>query len=100
MMLLAGHHPVTQPCTLEVAALYTFEVGVIKTCFSTTPTNFLLTNYSFGKSVRTSTLCMTQVIFQQLFTDRLIHCITTPVGQTFTYTQLTVPLNSLENSRK
>ena len=43
--------------------------------------------------------------FQQLFTDRLyhfiiIHCITIPVGQKFTYTKLTVPLNSLENSRK
>uniref|UniRef100_A0A673YG76 Signal transducer and activator of transcription n=1 Tax=Salmo trutta TaxID=8032 RepID=A0A673YG76_SALTR len=30
----------------------------------------------------------------------LIHCITIPVGQKFTYTKLTVPLNSLENSRK
>ena len=28
-------------------------------------TNVLLTNYSFGKSVRTSTLCMTQVMFPE-----------------------------------
>ena len=35
--------------------------------------------------------------FQQLFTDRLFHSITIPVGQKFTYTKLTVPLNSLEN---
>jgi hypothetical protein len=63
-------------------------------------TNILLTNYSFGKSVRTSTLCMTQVIFPTLFTDTLIHCITIPVGQKFTCTKLTVPLNSLGTSRK
>ena len=50
-------------------------------------TNVLLTNYSFGKSVRTSTLCMISLI---------IHCITIPVGQKFTYTKLTVPLNNLE----
>ena len=79
------------------------KVGVIKTNFSTTP-NFLLTNYSFGKSFRTSTLCMTQVIFPTIVYRRIIsliiHCITIPVGQKFTYTKLTVPLNSLENSRK
>ena len=27
----------------------------------------------------------------------IIHCITIPVGQMFTYTKLNVPLNSLEN---
>jgi hypothetical protein len=66
-------------------------------------TNFLLTNYGFGKSVRTSTLCMTQVIFPTIvyrqIISLIIHCITIPVGQKFTYTKLTVPLNSLENSR-
>uniref|UniRef100_A0A8C8J1M3 Sorting nexin n=1 Tax=Oncorhynchus tshawytscha TaxID=74940 RepID=A0A8C8J1M3_ONCTS len=30
----------------------------------------------------------------------IIHCITIPVGQKFTYAKLTVSLNSLENSRK
>ena len=30
----------------------------------------------------------------------IIHCITIPVGQKVTYTKLTVPLNSMENSRK
>jgi hypothetical protein len=29
-----------------------------------------------------------------LFTNRLFHCITIPVGQQFTYTKLTVPSNS------
>ena len=66
-------------------------------------TNFLL-NYSFGKSVRTSTLCTTQVIFPTIvyrqIISLIIQCITIPVGQKFTYTKLTVPLNSLENSRK
>ena len=59
---------------------------------------------SFCKSVRTSTSCMTQVIFQTIvyrqIISLIIHCITTPVGQKFTYTKLTVPLNSLEHSRK
>ena len=63
-------------------------------------TNFLLTNYSFGKSVRTSTLCTTQVfvltIVNRQIISLIIHCITIPVGQKFTYTKLTVPLNSLE----
>ena len=58
--------------------------------------HFLLTNYSFGKSVRTSTLCMTQVIFPTIVYRQIIslinHCITIPVGQKFTYTKLTVPL--------
>ena len=70
-------------------------------CWSHHSTNFLLTNYSFGKSVRTSTLGMTQ-FFQQMFTaiiSLIIHCITIPVGHKCTYTKLTVPLNSLENSR-
>ena len=67
-------------------------------------TTFLLTNYSFGKSVRTSTLCMTQVMFptivyRQIF-SLIIHCITIPVFQKFTYNKLTVLLNRLENSRK
>uniref|UniRef100_A0A8K9Y2W2 FERM domain-containing protein n=1 Tax=Oncorhynchus mykiss TaxID=8022 RepID=A0A8K9Y2W2_ONCMY len=45
------------------AGTATFSVGVIKTSFSTTPQISCLTNYSFGKSVRTSTLCIAQVIF-------------------------------------
>ena len=43
---------------------------------------------------------MTQVIFPTLVYRQIIslviHCITIPVGQKFTYTKLTVPLNSLE----
>ena len=77
---------------------YTY-VGVINLFFNHS-TNVLLTNYSFGRSVRTSTLCMTQVIFKQLFREiisLIIHCITIPVGHKFTYTKLTVPLKSLEN---
>jgi hypothetical protein len=35
-------------------------------------TNFLLTNYSFGKSVRTSTLCMMQVIFPAIVYSDII----------------------------
>ena len=66
-------------------------------------TKSLLTNYSFGKLVRTS-MCMTQVIFliivYRQIISLIIHCITTPVGQKFTYTKLTVPLNSLEYTRK
>ena len=54
-------------------------------------THFLLTNYSFVKSVRTSTLCMTQVIFPTIvyreIISLIIHCITIPVGQKFTYTK-------------
>ena len=35
-------------------------------------TNFLLTNYSFGKLVRTSTLCMTQAIFPTIVNRQII----------------------------
>jgi hypothetical protein len=60
-------------------------------------TSFLFSNYSFCKSVRISTLCMTQVIFPTIVYRQIIslitHCITIPVGQKFTYTKLTVPLN-------
>ena len=38
-------------------------------------TNFLLTNYSFGKSVRTSTLCTTQVIFPTIVYRQIISLI-------------------------
>ena len=86
--------------TVEVGSLHTLRVE----SFFHHSTHFLLTNYSFGKSVRTSTLCMTQVIFPTIvyrqIISLIIHCITIPVGQKFTYTKLTVPLNSLENSRK
>jgi hypothetical protein len=47
---------------------------------------------------------MTQVIFPTIvykhIISLIIHCTTVPVGYKFTYTKLTVPLNSLENSRK
>jgi hypothetical protein len=46
---------------------------------------------------------MTQVIFPTIvyrqIISLIINCITIPDGQKFTYTKLTVPLNSLENSR-
>ena len=41
---------------------------------------------------------MTQVIFPTIvyrqIVSLIIHCITIPVGQTFTYTKLTVPLTA------
>ena len=86
----------------EVGCLHTNRLESLKHIFQPS-TNFLLTNYSFGKLVRTSTLCMTQVIFPTIVYRQIIsliiiiHCITIPVGQKFTYTKLTVPLNSLEN---
>jgi hypothetical protein len=65
--------------------------------------NVLFTNYSFDKSVRKITLCISQVIFPTIvyrqIISLIIHCITIPVGQ-FTYTKLSVPLNSLEHSIK
>jgi hypothetical protein len=43
---------------------------------------------------------MTQVIFPKIvyrqIISLIIHCITIPVGQKFTYTKLTVPLNSFK----
>ncbi|CDR07247.1 unnamed protein product, partial [Oncorhynchus mykiss] len=53
---------------------------------------------SFGKSVRTSTFNFSNNCLQII--SIIIHCITIPVCQKFTYTKLTVPLNSLENVRK
>ena len=97
-----------RPCSwkkyiVEVKSLRTLRLESLNSYFNHS-THFLLTNYSFGKSVRTSTLCMTQVIFPtivyRLIVSLIIHCITIPLGQTFTYTISTVPFNSLENSRK
>ena len=48
--------------TIEVGSLHTLRLESLKLVFNHS-TNFLLTNYSFDKSVRTSTLCMTQVLF-------------------------------------
>jgi hypothetical protein len=48
--------------TVEVRSLHTLRLESLKPVFQPLHT-FLLTNYSFGKSVRTSTLCVTQVIF-------------------------------------
>ena len=39
------------------------------------------------------------IVYRQII-SLTIHRITIPVGQKFTYTKLTVPLNSLENFRK
>uniref|UniRef100_A0A8C7QWG1 RH2 domain-containing protein n=1 Tax=Oncorhynchus mykiss TaxID=8022 RepID=A0A8C7QWG1_ONCMY len=39
------------------------------------------------------------IVYRQII-SLIIHCITIPVGQKFTYTLTVVPLNSLENSRK
>uniref|UniRef100_A0A4W5RIF1 Myosin, heavy chain 10, non-muscle n=1 Tax=Hucho hucho TaxID=62062 RepID=A0A4W5RIF1_9TELE len=39
------------------------------------------------------------IVYRQII-SLITHCITIPVGQKFTDTKLTVPLNSLENSRK
>ena len=53
--------------------------------------------------MQASNWCKLMQFFQQLFRQiisLIIHCITIPVGQTFTYIKLTLPLNSLENSRK
>ncbi|CDQ99354.1 unnamed protein product, partial [Oncorhynchus mykiss] len=88
--------------TVEVGSLHALRLESLKLIFQPLH-KFLVTNYSFGKSVRTSTLCMTQVIFPTIVYIQIIslsHCITFPVGQKFTYTKLTVPLNSSENSRK
>jgi hypothetical protein len=43
---------------------------------------------------------MFQTIVYRQIISLIIYCITIPVGQKFTYTKLTVPLNRLENSRK
>ena len=49
-----------------------------------------------------TTLCMTQVIFPTIVYRQIIslifHGVTIPVGQKFTNTKLTVPLNSLDIS--
>jgi hypothetical protein len=79
-------------------SLHTLRLESLKLIFQPLHT-FLVNKLLF----RTSTLCMTQVFFQQLFTDRLFHFYNSlyhPVGQKFTYTKLAVPLNILENSRK
>ena len=57
--------------TDEVRSLHALILESLKLIFNHS-TNFLLTNYSFGKSVRTSTLCMTHVIFPTIV-DRLFH---------------------------
>ena len=74
------------------------------TWFFNHATNVLLRNYSFGKSVRTSTLCMTQVIFPKIvyiqINSLIIHCVTIPVGQKLTYTKLTCAIKQLGKFQK
>ena len=82
--------------TVEVGSLHTLRLESIKLIFQPLH-KFLVNKLSFGKSVGTSTLCMTQVIFPTIVYRQIIwliiHCITIPVGQRFTYTKLTVPLD-------
>ena len=56
--------------TVEVGSLHTLRLESSKLVFQ--PIHKLLTNYSFGKSVRTSTLCMTQVIFPTIVYTQII----------------------------
>ena len=87
-----------QSYTAEVGSLHTLRLESLKLVFQ--PLHKFLVN----KSDRTSTLCMTRVMFPTIvyrqIISLIIHCITIPVCQKFTYTKLTVPLNSFENSRK
>jgi hypothetical protein len=73
--------------------MFTYTKVAVINLFFNHSTNFLLTNYSFCKSVRTSTWCMTQVIFPIIVNRQIIsliiHCITIPVGQKFAYSKLT-----------
>ena len=84
--------------TVEVGSLHTLRLESLKLVFQPLHKFPVHKLYCFGKSVRTSTLCMTQVSFPTIvyrqIISLIIHCITIPVGQTFTYTKLTVPLNS------
>ena len=57
--------------TVEVGSLHTLRLESLKLVFQPLQ-NFLLTNYSFGKSVRTSTLYMTQVIFPTIVYRHII----------------------------
>ena len=77
--------------TVEVGSLHTLRLESLKLVFLKPLHKCLITNYSFDKLVRTSTLCMVQVIcptivYRQI-TSLIIHCITIPVGQKFTYTK-------------
>ena len=84
-------------CAVEVGSLHTLMLESLKLVFQ--PLHKFLVNYSFGKSVRTSTLCMTHGIFPNFFYRQIISLyltVSNPVGQKFTYTKLTAPLNSLE----
>ena len=98
------HTVLSGPCSTTTTYSWSWKFTYIQVGVINNSTHFLLRNYSFGKSVKTSTLCMTQAIFPttvyRQIISLIIHCIPIPVGQTFTYTKLTVPLNSLENSRK
>ena len=76
--------------TVEVGSLHTLRLESLKLVLQ--PLHKFLVK-SFGKSVRTSTLYMTQVIFPTIvfrqIISLIIHCITIPVFQNFTYTELT-----------
>jgi hypothetical protein len=67
-------------------------------------TNVLLTNYSLASRLGHLLCAWHRIIFPTIvyrqIISHIIHCITIPVGQKFTCTKFTVPLNSLENSRK
>jgi hypothetical protein len=94
----------THTHTVEAGSLHPLRLESLKLVFQPLHVHVLFTNYGFGKSVRTSTVCITQVIVPTIVSRHIIlliiHCTAIPVGQKFTYTKLTVPLNSMENSRK
>ena len=87
--------------TVEVGSLHTLRLESLKLVFQPL-LKFLVNKLYFGKSVRTFTLCMTQVIFPSIVYSQIIsliiNSITIAAGQKFTYTKFTVPLNSLEKS--
>ena len=59
---------------VEVRRLHTLRLESLKLVFNHS-TNFLLTNYSFGESVRTSNLCLAQVIFPTIVYRQIISLV-------------------------
>jgi hypothetical protein len=79
---------------VEVVSFHPLRLESLKPVCQPLPT-FLANKRSFWQTVRTFTLCMTQVIFPTIvyigIISLIIHCITNSVGQKFTYNELAVP---------
>ena len=83
--------PTSAQNTVEVGSLHTLRLESIKFVFNHS-THFFLTTIVLASQLGHLLCVMFPIIVYRQIISLIIHCITIPVGQKFTYTKLTVPL--------